>query len=116
MTENEVIEYCLSLDGAFKRYPYGDGSNPLVMSIPPKKAFCNIHLNSSPLHITVKCDPIEAQFLRSAYSCIKPGYYCNKEHWNSIFIDGTLTDEQIKSMILNSYYLVSKKKHKTQSF
>lgn len=111
MTEKEVIEYCLSLENAFERYPYGD--NPLVMSIPPKKAFCNISLGSNPLHITVKCDPVEAQFLRRTYSCIKPGYYCNKEHWNSVFIDGTLSDEQIKEMILDSYYLVSKKKRKT---
>ena len=37
MTLNEVVDFCLSLDGAFKRYPFPIGENPLVMSVPDKK-------------------------------------------------------------------------------
>lgn len=107
MTKDEIICYCLSLKGAFKRYPFGD--QPLVLSVPPKKTFCDIYENSNPLHILLKCDPMEAEFLRSVYPCVKPGYHCNKTHWNSVYIDGTLPDEVIKQMILNSYHLVMDK-------
>jgi predicted DNA-binding protein (MmcQ/YjbR family) len=107
MTKDGIIDYCLSLDGAFKRYPFGD--QPLVLSIPPKKGLCDIYESANPLHIIVKCDPMEAEFLRSVYHCVKPGYHCNKVHWNSIFIDGTLSDEEIYQMILNSYHLANGK-------
>ena len=107
MTKEELINYCLSLEGAFKRYPFGD--QPLVMSIKEKKGFCDIYEHADPLHIVVKCEPMEADFLRSVYPCIKPGYHCNKTHWNSVYIDGTIADEEIKGMILNSYKLVNKK-------
>lgn len=109
MTEKEVIEYCLSLDGAFERYPFGE--NPLVFSVPPKKGFCDLYKKSEPTHIVLKCDPMEAIFLRSQYpDSVKPGYHCNKEHWNSVYIDGNIADDEIKRMIFNSYNLVKNKK------
>ena len=111
MTKEDIVDYCLSLEGAFKRYPFGD--QPLVLSIPPKKGFCDLYENSSPLHIIVKCDPMEAEFLRSIYPCVTPGYHCNKVHWNSVLIDGTLSDQEIKQMILNSYRFVKNKSKRT---
>lgn len=112
MTKSEIVNYCLSLEGAFKRYPFGE--QPLVLSVLEKKGFCDIYENSEPLHILVKCDPMEAEFLRSMHPCIKPGYHCNKTHWNSIYIDGTLPDDEIKRMIKNSYELVKAKSKRAQ--
>lgn len=109
MTLNEVIDFCLSLEGSFKRYPFPIGQNPLMMSVPDKKMFCAIFECTDPLHIIVKSDPVEALYLRSKYSCVKPGYHCNKLHWNSIYIDDSIPDEEIKRMISDSYNLVKKK-------
>ena len=114
MTLDEVVDHCLSLDGAFRRYPfegYRSGVNPLVMTVQKTKMFCVIYEDSNPLHITLKCDPLEADFLRSVYSSVKPGYHFNKTHWNSVYLDGTIPDEEIKQMIYNSYRLVNGKKH-----
>ncbi len=114
MTLNEVVEFCLSLDGAFKRYPFPIGENPLVMSVPDKKMFCAIFERADPLHIIVKLDPMESLYLRSKYTSIKPGYHCNKLHWNSIYIDESIPDEEIKHMIHESYTLVKKKVKRTK--
>ena len=57
---------------------------------------------------TVKCDPELNIELRKNYPDIIPGYYCNKEHWNSVKIPGNVPDEVIKQMCDRGYYLVFK--------
>ena len=44
---------------------------------------------------------------RSTYSSVIAGWHQNKEHWNTIILDGTVPDEDIKRMIAESYDLVS---------
>lgn len=64
--------------------------------------------------ITLKLDPAEGDFLRQHYEDIIPGYYMNKTHWNSIKVDGKISDDMLKDLLDKSYNLVlsgfSKKK------
>lgn len=64
--------------------------------------------------LTVKLEPQEGRFLREQYEDIIPGYYMNKEHWNSIKLDGQVPDGLVREMVEKSYRLVlgglSKKK------
>jgi predicted DNA-binding protein (MmcQ/YjbR family) len=48
--------------------------------------------------------------LRQVFKSIKPGYHWNKDHWNSVYIDGSIPDDEIKRMINNSYLLVLNRK------
>lgn len=61
------------------------------------------------LSMNVKCNPEKAIELRENYSCVKPGYHMNKKHWNTIEIDGSIPDHQLKEWISDSYKLVLKK-------
>lgn len=56
--------------------------------------------------ITIKCEPSFGRFLRDEYKDIIPGYYMNKEHWNSVYIDGKVPDNVVKQMIDMSYSLI----------
>lgn len=56
--------------------------------------------------LTLKLEPNEGEFLRQQYSDIIPGYYMNKEHWNSIFLDGEIPEALLKELIDKSYQLV----------
>lgn len=56
--------------------------------------------------ITIKCEPSFGRFLRDEYEDIIPGYYMNKEHWNSVYIGGRVPDEVVKQMIDMSYSLI----------
>ena len=56
--------------------------------------------------ITIKCEPSFGSFLRDQYEHIVPGYYMNKEHWNSVYIGRNVPDEVVKQMIDMSYNLV----------
>ena len=44
---------------------------------------------------------------------IFPAYHMNKEHWISVILDGSMTDEEIIPLIADSFYLTMPKKHKT---
>ena len=56
--------------------------------------------------ITLKSDPLDGDFLRNEYEDIIPGHYMNKQHWNSIYLDGTVPENLMKEMIDKSYHLV----------
>lgn len=59
-----------------------------------------------PYYITLKLEPSEGEFLRQQYEDIIPGYYMNKEHWNSIKVDGTISDELLKDLLDKSYEIM----------
>jgi len=56
--------------------------------------------------ITLKCEPLFGQALRDKYEHIVTGYYMNKQHWNSVYMDGDVPDDIMKNMIDMSYELV----------
>lgn len=87
----------LQKDWNWVRYHIGD------------KMFAAVCLNwedSLPYYITLKLEPSEGDFLREQYEDIVPGYYMNKEHWNSIKPDGEVPDDLMKDLLDKSYELV----------
>ena len=56
--------------------------------------------------ITLKLEPMMGELLRNQYQDIVPGYYMNKEHWNSLYLDGNVPDGVLKDMLDKSYQLV----------
>ncbi|WP_069998725.1 MmcQ/YjbR family DNA-binding protein [Cellulosilyticum sp. I15G10I2] len=58
--------------------------------------------------ITLKLEPPHGQFLRQQYKDIIAGYYMNKDHWNSLYLEGEVPDEVLKDMIDRSYHLIFK--------
>lgn len=59
-----------------------------------------------PKYITLKLEPEEGNFLRGQYDDIIPGYYMNKQHWNSVNPNGEIEDELLKDLLNKSYNLV----------
>ena len=56
--------------------------------------------------LTLKLPPEESCFLREQYEDILPGYYCNKEHWSSIRLEGSVPDHLVRELMETSYRLV----------
>lgn len=61
--------------------------------------------NSRPI-ITLKLEPIFSDMLRRDYSDIVPGYYMNKVHWSTVYLDGNVPQEVLEGMARDSYTLV----------
>lgn len=64
--------------------------------------------------INLKCDPDEAIELRERYPAVQPGYHMNKKHWNTILMDNSIPDRNLKEWIENSYQLVRASLPKSQ--
>lgn len=99
-------KYLLSKKGTASGYPFDDTT--LVFKV-INKMFALIAEDETPLRINLKCDPDEAQILRDMHKSIIPGYHMNKEHWNTVILDGSLPDELIYKLIDDSYDLVVKR-------
>jgi predicted DNA-binding protein (MmcQ/YjbR family) len=106
MNIEELRDYVLSLNDVEESFPFGEDT--LVFKT-NNKIFLLVSLSASPLQFNVKCNPEKAIELREEYSCILPGYHMNKKHWNTIIINGILTQSQLKCFIKDSFELVSKK-------
>ncbi len=59
------------------------------------------------IYLNVKTDSRWRDFWRAAYPAVIPGYHQNKEHWNTIILDGSVPDKDIERMIGESYDLVT---------
>ena len=110
MNAEEIRTYTLSKEFVEEGFPFGEQT--LVFKV-NGKIFLLLSLTSQPLQFNAKCDPEKAIELREQYSCIIPGYHMNKKHWNTIIIDNTLSNKQLKELISHSYGLVYKPKKKT---
>ena len=56
--------------------------------------------------ITVKLDPMFGQLLRNRYRDIVPGYYMNKEHWNTVTLGADVPVAEVHRQIEQSYDLI----------
>lgn len=59
--------------------------------------------------MNLKCDPHEAVMLRDVFSAVIPGYHMNKQHWNTVILDGSLPAGELQRMIKHSFMLVVNK-------
>jgi predicted DNA-binding protein (MmcQ/YjbR family) len=109
MNIEELRDYVLSLKNVEESFPFGEDT--LVFKT-NNKIFLLVSLSSSPLQFNVKCNPEKAIELREEYSSILPGYHMNKKHWNTIIVDGTLSQSQLKGFIKDSFDLIAKKSKK----
>lgn len=105
MNIEEITAYCLSKSGVTDGFPFR--KETLVFKA-DEKVFCLLRLDQHPPTINVKCDPEEAIELREKYSAITPGYHMDKKHWNTIALDGSLTDKQVEEFVDKSYDLATR--------
>jgi len=97
-------EYCLSQIGATTDYkPEWEARRYMVGG--KMFAMCGGDKDGKPI-ITVKLEPAFGVLLRQQYEHIVPGYYMNKEHWNSLYLDGDVPDDILQTMIKESHQLI----------
>lgn len=103
----EVLEYGLSFQGTYQDAPFHDTNWQLVRVKKSKKAFLWTYERNGFINLNVKADPEWRDLWRSTYSSCVPGYHLNKEHWNTIILDGSIPEADVKRMIAESYDLIT---------
>jgi len=103
----QVIERChhhlLSMPGVTEDRPFGP-EVPVFKVM--GKMIAYLSPDRDPPWLTLKLDPAMGQLARSTYASVHAGYHMNKDHWNTILLDGTVPDTEITAWIEESYELV----------
>jgi len=94
---------CLSFPGSSETFPFAPETSVFKVA---DKVFAISRLGQHPLQVSLKCEPLLAEQLREAHAAVRPGYHLNKRHWNTVTIDGSLSDRLLQEMIEDSYDLV----------
>lgn len=102
MDIEKLREYCISKKGVTEEFPFGEDT--LVFKV-GGKMFALTSLDND-LWINLKCDPELAIELRERYPAVQPGYHMNKTHWNTVAIDGSVSDKLVCEWIDHSYNIV----------
>lgn len=103
LTLARLRSHCQGFQEARAEFPFG----PEVLAFKVAgRIFALFFLETSPLQLNLKCDPLRAEQLRACYPAIQPGYHMNKRHWNTVTVDGSIPREVLLSLIDDSYGLV----------
>lgn len=107
ITREDALAYGLSFPNTYQDAPFRDTNWQLVRYKDNRKAFLWTYERNGYINLNVKADPEWRDFWRDKYTSVVPGWHQNKEHWNTIILDGTVPLDDIKCMIKESYYLIS---------
>ena len=103
MNASELRDWCLEHAGAGEDFPFTAEHSVFKVH---GKMFALSALGREPLEVSVKCEPELAVELRNSYKVIRPGYHLNKRHWNTITLDGSISDQLVRDLVEDSYDLV----------
>ena len=108
-TRQDAIDHCLTFMNVYEDYPFDDLNWTVMRHKENKKVFAWIFERNDHIWINIKGHPEWNEFWRQTFDSVIPAYHLNKTHWNSVILDGTVPDENIKAMIAESYDLTKPK-------
>ncbi len=99
----EIEKHLLVKSEAVKEFPFGPETAVFKVC---KKMFALLTKRNGVWCVNLKSEPSEASALRCEYPTIVPGYHMNKDHWNTITLDDSLSNKLFDYLIDESYRLV----------
>lgn len=105
MNIEQLRQYCLEKTDVQEGFPFGE---TVLVFKTNGKMFLLLPLDTDNLQFNVKCDPEKAIELRAEYPCVQPGFHMSKTHWNTVHVDGSVSDALLLSWVDHSYELVNK--------
>jgi predicted DNA-binding protein (MmcQ/YjbR family) len=109
---DQLMAHCLRQPEAKLTRPFGD--DVMVFKV-AGKMFALVPDGGELPSISLKGDPLDNQELRRRYGSVGGGYHLNKDHWNTVTVDGEVPADELGELVEDSYDLVVDglpKKHK----
>jgi len=116
-SKQDVIDFCLTLPGTYEDYPFDEGITACMRHEGSRKIFAMVGTHNGFVSVNVKNEPSWGDFYRQTYPSIIPGYHCNKLHWSTLILDGSIPEDVIRHILTQSYDLTApkiKKKYKDE--
>ena len=102
-TRQQAITYGLTFPHTYVESPFKDPNWELVRVKGSKKAFLWVYEKDGYINLNIKVDPEWREFWREAYDAVIPGYHQNKKYWNTIILDGTIPEKDIKKIAWDAF-------------
>lgn len=109
-TRKEILEFALKFPEVYVDAPFHDDNWQLARLKKNKKTFMFIYEYKGRLQINIKCQPEMLEYWRQGFDSVIPAYHMNKNHWNTVILDGTVPEGALVQMIEDSYGLAAGKK------
>lgn len=106
-TREEILAFALSFPDTYQDAPFHDDNWQLVRVKGSRKAFVWTYERNGYMNLNVKVEPEWRDYWRDAFASVVPGWHQNREHWNTIILDGSVPDDAVREMIAESYRLVT---------
>ena len=109
MNIEQLRDFCIHKKGVTEHFPFDEDT--LVFKV-MGKMFVLTSLQKwerGEGAVNLKCNPEYSVELREEYEGVIAGFHMSKKHWNTIAVDGSISDNLIKGWIKDSYCLVVSK-------
>ena len=107
MNEEQIRNLVIDWPGVSEHFPFDQFT--LVFKV-AGKMFLLLALDEDPLRANLKGNAEQnAEWREQFPDDIFPGYHMDKNHWNTVVMEGNLPSSFLKEMIRNSYQLVIEK-------
>lgn len=108
MDIEEFRAFCLSFPDTREGMPFQGffkNSRAILVFYAGKKMFCFFDIDKFD-YCTLKCDPEAIEELREQNGIQKP-FNLSEKHWISVALDGTVSEDLLKDLVMKSYMLVA---------
>lgn len=105
MTREEVLACCLTFPDAAADAPFDHETAVVVRRQSNRKWFALLLTVDGREAVNLKCDPRRAELYRGVYRDVVPGWHMNKTHWNTVYLDGDVPEDELQEMIGHSHAL-----------
>jgi len=100
----EYLEYhCGWKPGSTSGFPFGQEHQIFKVC---GKIFAVLHVEESPVKITLKADPELTGLLRGQYPSVRPARYFDKRYWNTVTCDGNVPEGEVIELLDTSYDII----------
>lgn len=112
LQHRQLIERGLTYQGTSLRFPFAFDIPVLYVA---DKMFALFGRHDGHESVNLKTSPDEAWIQRETYKgSVLPGYHMNKQHWNTVLLNGSVPDDVIEVMLQESYQRVVAKLPKSR--
>ena len=102
MNIEELRDFCMAQKAVSESFPFDETT--LVFKV-LGKMFCLTDTEDE-FSINIKNDPEKIIQFREEYPAVLPGYHMNKKYWNTVMVDGSISDKILKEWVMESYWSV----------
>ncbi|MEJ7841124.1 MAG: MmcQ/YjbR family DNA-binding protein [Rubrobacter sp.] len=100
----EYLEYhCGRKPGSTSGFPFGQEHRVFKVC---GKIFAVLHVEESPVKITLKADQELTGLLRGQYPSVRPARYFDKRYWNTLTCDGNVPEDEMIELLDTSYDII----------